>query len=409
MNTSPFSIAAIPAAGSHPTQFKKTFRAWLCVALLLALSVVQVAAQDDDYIAIIGITDQADALSASGKTAQAREKYIEAQQALTMFQRANPGWNTPTVSFRIKYLREKIAATSGRGEAAGASASSAGTKPETVAAKSPVKLLAAGAEPRKVFRFHPTAGDKQTIVMTLKMAMEMGMAGNKLPAMDIPPMQMTMDVEAKNISADGDISFQMEFTDATVEMDTNGTAVMAAALKTSLAEIRGLTGTGKMTAQGIVKSLEMKLPAGAAPQLGQTAGQMKDAFSSSTTALPEEAIGVGAKWETKTKAKTQGVNADQTVTYELVSLEGDQLTLRSTVTETASSQKMDSPMMPGMKVDLNKFTSTGSGTTVQELGKIMPQSVSMDQETLMNMGMNLGQQKQKMDMKMTMKISMESK
>ena len=409
MNLSRFSAAIRPAAGPWLSRPNLVFRASLFVAVILTLAVLPVAAQDEDYIAIMGITDQADALSAHGKTAQAHQKYLEAQQALTTFQRANPGWNAPTVSFRLKYLREQVAATAENAQPSASSSSAPEVKAGSVAAPSPVKLLEAGAEPRKVLRLHPTVGDKQTMAMTLKMSMEMGMAGNKLPAMDIPPMLMKLEVEGKNVSAEGEIAYQLEFTDATVEADTNSIAGVAALIKTTLNGIRGMTGTGQMNAQGIVKSLDMKLPPGAAPQLGQTAGQINDAFASSMTVLPDAAIGVGAKWEYKTRVKFQGVTTDQTVVYELVSLEGEQFTLRSTITQTAANQKMDSPVMPGMKVDLNQLTGSGTATTTQQLGQIMPEKTSLDQETQMSLGMNVGQQKQKLDMKMTMKVTIDAK
>ncbi len=409
MNHSPLPVAATPAADLLAPQLPKTLRLWVFIALLLALCVGRVAAQDDDYIAIIGVMDQADALSASGKLSQAHDKYLEAQQALMSFQRANPGWNTPTVSYRIKYLGEKAAATSGQAAMTEPTVVATGAKASVLVPKSPVKLLDAGSEPRKVLRFHPALGDKQTIVMTMKLAMEMGMAGIQLPAMDIPPMQLTMDIDVKNISADGEIAYQMVFTDASVDAGTNAADVMAAAMKTALGGIRGLTGSGKMTTQGIVKSMDMKLPAGAAPQLSQTAGQMKDAFASSSTAWPEEAIGVGAKWEYQTKVKSQGLTTDQTITYELVALDSDQLTLRSAITQSAANQKMESPAMPGMKVDLNKLAGTGTANTVQDLTRIMPLTVNLDEETKMSLGMNAGKNKQNMDMKLTMKIKVESK
>jgi hypothetical protein len=408
MNMSRLSAAVSPAAGHLMPQPKKIFRAWIFILLLCALGTLRGAAQDEDYIAIIGITDQADALNASGKTAQAREKYLEAQRALTVFQRANPGWNTPTVSFRIKYLRDKIADSAGPGTAAKPGELNEGTK-AAVAAKSPVTLLAAGSEPRTVLRLRPAVGDKLTLVMTQKTSMEMGMAGNQLPAMDLPPIQLTMDLEVKKISDDGEIDYQLNFTDATVEADKNGIAVQAEMMKTALDGIRGLTGAGKVTAQGIVKSVTMQLPARPAPQLAQTVGQMTEVFSSVIPALPEEAVGVGAKWAYQTKSKTQGLTTDQTTTYELVAREGDQFTLRTTIAQSAANQKMDSPVMPGMKVDLVKLTGTGTGTSTQELGRITPQTASVDEETRMSLGMNLGQQKQSMDMKITVKVTIESK
>jgi hypothetical protein len=180
-------------------------------------------------------------------------------------------------------------------------------------------------------------------------------------------------------------------------------------MKSGLAGISGMSGTGEMSDRGIVRNVEMKLPANAAPQLSQTITQMKDSISSSATPLPEEAVGPGAKWEYQTRLKSQGMVIDQKLTYELVAVDGDQLTLRSTITQNAANQKISNPAMPTLKMDLNKMTGNGGGTTTLYLGKLMPVSATLDEKTEMVMGMNIGQQKQTMDMKMNINVVIESK
>jgi hypothetical protein len=252
-------------------------------------------------------------------------------------------------------------------------------------------------------------GDKQAVSMNMKIGMDMSAGGNQIPAMDLPAIQMNMDVTVQDVSTDGEITYGVVFSGATVTAGTNTLPTMAAAMKTGLAEINGLTGTGKMSDHGIVKSLELKMPAAADPLLSQNLGQMKDSFSSSTMPLPEEAVGPGAKWEYKTRLKSQGMAIDQTIDCELVSIDGDHLTLRNTVTQNATNQKIQSPAMPGMKVDLVKMTGTGAGDTTLDLGKVIPVAASLDEKTEILMGMNIGQQKQTMDMKMNLNVTLESK
>lgn len=238
-----------------------------------------------------------------------------------------------------------------------------------------------------------------------------GLAQFKEPAAgkDMPAMLMTMDFGVKDISADGEITYTMVFSDATVAADTNTPPAIAAAMKSSLASIRGMTGTGRMSSHGIVKGVEIKLPAAADPQMSKTMDQMKESFSSSSTPLPEEAVGPGAKWEYQTRIKSQGMTIDQNLHYELIAIEGDRLTLRSTITQNAANQKIQNPAMPGLKVDLTKMTGNGTGSSTFDLGRIMPVSGTLAEKTEVIMDMNVGQQKQTMDIKMDMNITFESK
>jgi hypothetical protein len=409
MNTPDQAMPAIAGANATLSTHKKYFGMGIMLVLLLALNAARAEGPDDDYLAVYGIIDQADTLSTSGKTSEAYAKYVEAQRALVAFQKNNPGWNAKTVSYRLNYLTEKIAATSGKTAAMETGPATAAPKTAAAAPKSPVKLLANGSEPRTVLRLHPAAGDKQTTIMTLKMGTVTSVAGQAMPAMNMPAMVMTMDITVKDVSAAGDINYELVFSDATVAEDTNIQPAVAAAMKTSLASIRGLTGTGRMSDQGIVKSMEIKLPADAAPQLSQSLNQMKESFSSSAIPLPEEAVGPGAKWEYKTRIKSQGMSIDQTLAYELVAVEGDRITLRSTLSQNAANQKIQNPAMPGLKVDLNKMTGAGTGSSTYDLTHLMPVTGTLDEKIGINMSMNAGQQKQAMDMKMDMNITLESK
>ena len=320
------------------------------------------------------------------------------------------------VSYRVKYVAAKAAATSEQAVAsdtapAATSEPTAVTtaQPAPIAAPAAVKLLDAGSEPRTVLRLHPTAGDKQAVTMTMKMEMTMFLADKPMPSTPMPAMVMSMDVAVKDVAADGDITYSLLLGDTTVAADTNTAPAMASAMKTALSSIRGMNGTGKMSSRGIIKGIEMKLPAGADPQFSQITDQMKDSFAGSSTALPEEAVGPGARWEYKTKLKSQGMTIDQTITYELVAVDGDRLTFRDTITQNAANQKIQSPAMAGVKVDLNRMTGTGTGSGTYDLATSCRWPNSLDEKTEVSMGMNTGQKQQNMDMKMAISVTLEAK
>jgi hypothetical protein len=166
------------------------------------------------------------------------------------------------------------------------------------------------------------------------MGMDMGGTGGLSPNMDIPAIGMNMDVEVKDISTNGEITYAVVYQDASVTAGTNTMSTIASAMNAALAGINGMSGTGLMTDRGIVKKMEMKLPPTAAPQLSQITDQMKNSSAGTAVALPEEAVGPGARWEYHTKINSQGMSIDQTITYKLVSLDGDRLNIRSLITQT---------------------------------------------------------------------------
>lgn len=408
MNPTP---APLPANHRTPLTLPRpgAFGLGIMLAMLLIAGMAHANEPDSDYVAIYSTINGADNLKNHGAADQAHAKYLEAQQQLLAFQKANPNWEPPIVAFRLKYLAEQIVETDTAVASDNGGGNISKSDKTSTTAKSPVKLLDAGSEPRVALRLHPGVGDKQALTMTMKMNMNMSTAGTAMPAVNIPAVVITMDVEVKSIAANGEIAYTLTYDDASVATGTDTLPAVADAMKSSLAGLRGLTGNGRMSDRGLNLGMQMKLPAGADPQISQMMEQMKESFSSSSSPFPDEAVGPGAKWEYQTKLKSQGMTMNQRLASELVSNEGDRLTLRNTLAQNAANQKIQNPAMPGLKMDLIKMTGNGSGNSTFDLSRLLPVTATLEANTETAMAIDMGQQKQSMDMKMNMSVTIESK
>jgi hypothetical protein len=391
---------------------------WFSVLMILALLVAPTlqAAEDADtqFLKIFSMIDQADLLNSSGKGTQAAAKYREAHRALLELKRHHPIWKPKVVAYRLKYVEEKITALS-KPPPAAADTESAGTTSEAGGASSAatantqIKLLDAGVEPRTLLRLQAKPGDKQTLGMTMKISMDMEMDGMPAQAIKMPAITMDMELTVKDVSADGDITYETSMGDATVADEPGVMPQVTEAIKTSLASVKGLTGTGTISSRGLGKSTDMKLPPGADPQMRQAMEQMQESFSTIMTGLPEEAVGPGARWEVKMPIKSQGMNITQTTTYQLASVEGDVLDIKNTLEQHAANQKIQNPAMPGLKVDVTKMTGSGTGDTKINLTQVLPAQATMGSKSEVVMAVNMAGQKQTMTMKMDMKLRLETK
>lgn len=66
------------------------------------------ASPDDQFVDAYNLIQEADALVEVGKTKEAREKYLEAQEGLAGLKQSHPDWNEKVVQFRLKYVAEKL-------------------------------------------------------------------------------------------------------------------------------------------------------------------------------------------------------------------------------------------------------------------------------------------------------------
>lgn len=394
----------------------KRFSVLVVVVLLMALWPAQAEEPDDHYLRILNLIEQAESFNTNSEAGLALAKYHQAQIALRDFQKSYPTWNVKVVSYRSKYLAERVAALSAKISSPAESDEATGkreARPETKAAgantTTQVKLLEAGAEPRKVLRLHPKPGDKQTLGLTMKMAVEMKIGEIEAPAMKLPAMTMTMDLTVKTVAADGDIAYETVMSDASVAEDPDVLPQVAEAMKSSLGRVKGLSGTGTMSNRGFSKGTDIKAPAGADPQTRQTVEQMKESFAQFALALPEEAVGPGAKWEVKMPLNSQGMTINQTATYQLVSVEGERVTAKSIIAQSASNQKIQNPAMPALMIDVKKMAGTGTGEITLDLAQAMPAHGNTDSHSELSMEMNTSGQKQPMTMKVDLNVRLEAK
>ena len=385
---------------------------------------------DDQYLKILTAVDQAEALEKEGKADSAKAKYQAIQKALLALKKVDPTWKPNMVAHRLADVQAKLDAMSPKVDAeastpsapAGTSASQANSpasRPAAAPAASvgdkadagvfSVKLIESGREPRRALRLAPKAGDRQQLVMTLQVGMEMAMAGTAMPKMDMPVMKWPMDLTVDGVANNGDITYTMTMGEIELVGDGGGVPGMADAMRATLGAAKGTSSKAVISSRGVTKSSDANSPASGNPQLRQSMDQLKDAFSGMSAQFPEEPIGVGAKWEVRQVLKSQGMTIKQTGAYEITALDGDRAEVKVTVLQAAANQKIASPAMPGLKIDLEKMEGSGNGKTVYDLSRLIPVTSAIESNADMKMGMDMGGQKQSMAMKTTSTVKLDSK
>ena len=384
----------------------------LLVAAWFGLSSGGFAAENDElYLKIYNLIEQADELAAKAKPAEAKAKYLDAQKQLRQFKQTFPTYNTKTVNYRLKDLETKIDALSKPApvpEETATTVTAATPKPAKPNGLN-IKLLTPGAEPRTVLRFQPQPGDKQALELVLKTTMGMEMPG-QAPAQEVkvPALKMNLDTEVKEVFENGDIVYTIHYGQMSLQNEKDAAPEVVQALKTALGNFHGLSGLATNTSRGLNKGLAAQIQPGTDAQTHQMVDQMNDSLKNITTPLPEEAIGVGAKWETKMPIKSQGMTIEQNIMAELVGLEQDRATIKFTANLRAANQKVSNPSLPGLKMDLDKMSGKSEGESTISLKQLLPAKASLNQKTEIVMGFNAGKQKQSMKMNMDIQMTLQS-
>lgn len=249
-----------------------------------------------------------------------------------------------------------------------------------------VKLLSTGEGEKRPLRYRLAKGVKETIDLTMDMAISMDMPGVGPQSIDIPPIKMSMDVAVDDVAANGDIVMSMVITTASME----GGPLPAGALD----GLKGVSALMTMTDRGLIKALkfdESKITDPTTKQLLQTSG-----FDRLSAPLPEEPIGLGAKWEVSQRVDANGMSIDQKTVYEVLEMAPGRTTLGVTIAQTAGTQAVNAPgMPPEVQATIVEMKGTGKGRLTLSDGSITLYG-DMNMHSDVTMDMQMGGQSQRM-------------
>lgn len=243
-----------------------------------------------------------------------------------------------------------------------------GTAPPPASAPSvpTIKVTDPGTGEKKVLRFTPAKGTKKTMRMAMDMGMTMSIGGAPR-TQQVPTITMVLDVVVVEVMKNGD--FRYEFKLGEPDVAEGGAPGVAGAIRSVLSGMTGLSGSAVVTARGFTGNVEIKVPPGADAQLTQFIDSLKQSVSQMAAPLPEEAVGVGATWETTTNINQGGMKLTQVATYKLVALAGSSMTAAVSLSQTAPKQKLSKN---GITVDLDSYSGSGGGDTTIDVLQPVP-------------------------------------
>ena len=271
-----------------------------------------------------------------------------------------------------------------------------------------VELLDAGREPRQVIRFAPTAGDKVTVAMTMKMSQGMTVNGAKQPETPLPTQKFTMDIKVNDVKADGDVHYGFIYSDIEVFSDPQNPSPAVDAIQGLMQPMVGSKGSGIVTNRGFSKKSEFEIPENLSPMLRSMLDGMKDSINQLSSPVPGEAVGLGAKWRVVQNVNSNGILVKQTIDHEVTAIDEKGATTKFTLTQEAEPQEVKNPgLPPGISVKLDSIDTKGSGTSQLTYDSIFPALHTTDVASEIHMTISAAGQTQKTTTDLKMQMTLE--
>jgi hypothetical protein len=283
--------------------------------------------------------------------------------------------------------------------------------PTPPTASTQLELLNPGTEPRQELRFQPKVNTKQTTTITTNMDVVSSVSGQPMPSIKIPASVMKMESVVTQVDANGDIHSQFSFTDADVVADPNSPPEVVNALRSAIKQVVGLKGTSIADNRGQLKSGNFDLPEGGDPITRQVFGQVSNSLAQFSSPLPQEAVGIGAKWRVASTLNVSGINLTQNTIYELVALKDNVATFNVSMEQQAKSQQLSLPGIPTeARFTLKSLNSQGQGQVTIPLDAVIPirSNISIRSKNGMNIKPANGDEETTLETNISMQMTLES-
>jgi hypothetical protein len=245
----------------------------------------------------------------------------------------------------------------------------------TTAASAKLELLDAGAAPRQKIKFRPLPNSQQTIKVTMGMSMDMVLGETPLPKTNLPKIAIEIDLQIGKIEPSGDINYRFKYRDIKAIADKDTSPVTTVSFQKSLKTLVGISGDILLGSDGLVKRQKLTLPKTIDPTLKQTIEQFNESIDRMYIQLPSQAVGLGAKWQIINSLTTNGIQLNQTDTYEVVALDARGMTVKNKIAESAPPQNIVVPATAAnssSNIKIDWIDTTGEGTYVVMFDSILP-------------------------------------
>ncbi len=223
-----------------------------------------------------------------------------------------------------------------------------------------VVLVSAGAEPRQALRYRPRIGSEHLVLFDNHTDMTMSSNGHLM-------FNRTFDTNTKasvRVSAVDGERITLEMTVLAMQLPNYDPTTLAPRADESIKNARG---TFVITDRGKHVSSDFEL-------IDENV-EARDNLSISDylVILPEEPVGVGAKWEIHTRLQRNGIGLTQIDTHELVALDATSVKLRATVAQDTWPQVVSGLAEDPLTIfELTTFSATGTAESALDLAIPVP-------------------------------------
>jgi hypothetical protein len=240
-----------------------------------------------------------------------------------------------------------------------------------------VRLIDPGSAPREALRYTWRAGRRERLMMELRTAAATESGGTTTPEIALPPVRIGVAIDPESVSADGELAYAWRVVSTQVDAADGGAEPMADGMRAEVRAVERLAGAATVNALGLTTSLSVdpaSLPEAGTGGTGQMIEQVRQTLRDLAPPFPEEPVGRGARWEKLSHLSSRDARLTQTDSFTLLDLGKTGGAIDDVLAQTAPSQPLPTPGMPGAQARMDSMLASGDGKTTFDRSRLAPQT-----------------------------------
>ena len=252
-----------------------------------------------------------------------------------------------------------------------------------------MRLLEPGQQPRRKLRYAWQVEQRETLSMDLRTAASTETAGTRQADVTFPSVHLSIALDPQSVTSDGDLHYAWRVVSTSVDESADTPPEVAEGMRTEVAGIAHLSGSAVVTSRGLAKEVAMNSGGFTNGEAGtQMAEQVRQTLRDVAAPLPEEEVGIGARWRKLSQLDEKDARVTQTETFKLVELAGDRGALDDMLAQTAPPQTLHAP--PGTRRRMESMLTSGQEKVRFDLTRLVPQATFDGTTTMVLSGQSPG-------------------
>jgi hypothetical protein len=245
-----------------------------------------------------------------------------------------------------------------------------------------VRVLDPGQEPLARLAYTPAKDATQALRFDISMKMDLTVEGETAPKLLNPPQSLDVDMVTEQVDEKTGALVAMVIRGVTIQATKEVDQDTASAITKQLGGVSGLTFHLRVSPQGEGSEPRVDVPAAFPKGAEQLVTNMGAVFREMMPRLPDEPIGIGAKWQVLSREAPEGANLVQLTEYTLKERSGSKITLDFHTRQLAASGAIKLAGTPaGASTKLSRFAASVTGSLAIDTKQMGPVKGRLAHET----------------------------